>query len=475
MGYFSTENRGAVLAEQAKFVTGNLLRHVAVMALSASVGLMAIFVVDLINMIYISWLGDADLTAAIGYAGAVMFFTTAIGIGLSIGVTVLVAQAVGARDAELARSRATVGLVLGGGLGAVFTAVVWLFLPVIVDLIGATGRTADETLGFLRIYTLSQPMLILGILGASILRAFGEARRAMMVTVWGAIALAALDPVLILWADLELTGAAIAGAGSRGVMMAVALWPVWRRIGGFAPISRAAMADFVRPFAAISAPAILTQMATPVGQALVTRMVGIYGEPAVAGMAIAGRLTPVAFAIIFALSGALGPIVGQNLGAGRMDRVRLVFRDSILFTGAVIVIVSLALFLLRAPLADLFRAEGMTRELVYLFCGPLSLLFFFNGLIFVSNALCNNLGRAFWSTLVNWGRHTIGTVPPALWFGSIWGAQGVLIGQAVGGVVFGLLSVWIGAYAIRHPRLQVVRPVPPPVPPTEVAAGERLA
>lgn len=430
-------------APQAKFVDGNLLRHVAVMSLSASVGLMAIFVVDLINMVYISWLGDPDLTAAIGYAGAVLFFTTAIGIGLSIGVTVLVAQAVGARDAELARQRSTVGLLVGGGLGAVFTAVIWLFLPWIVDLIGARGRTAAETLGFLRIYTVSQPMLILAILGAAILRAFGEARRAMMVTVWGAVVLAALDPVLILWADLELAGAAIAGAGSRLVMMAVALWPVWRRIGGFAPVTRAAMADFLRPFTAISAPAILTQMATPVGQALVTRMVGVYGEPAVAGMAIAGRLTPVAFAVIFAMSGALGPIVGQNLGAGRMERVRRVFRDSILFTALVIAAVSAALFVLRAPLADLFRAEGMTRDLVFLFCGPLSLLFFFNGLIFISNVMCNNLGRPLQSTLINWGRHTLGTVPFAFWMSGSWGAQGVLIGQAAGGVIFGLLAIWL--------------------------------
>ena len=449
---------GQTVAAQAKFVEGNLLRHITVMALSASVGLMAIFVVDLINMVYISWLGDPDLTAAIGYAGAVMFFTTAIGIGLSIGVTVLVAQAVGARDLALARQRATVGLVLGGALGVLFTAVVWVLLPQIVGLIGATGRTADEALNFLRIYTFSQPMLIVAILGAAILRAFGEARRAMMVTVWGAVVLAALDPVLILWLKMELTGAALAGAGSRTVMLAVALWPVWRRIGGFAPITGAAMADFLRPFVAISAPAILTQMATPVGQALVTRMVGVYGEPAVAGMAIAGRLTPVAFAVIFALSGALGPIVGQNLGAGRMDRVARVFRDSIIFTGVVIGLVSLALFLFRAPLADLFKAEGLTRDLLYLFCGPLSLLFFFNGLIFVSNALCNNLGRPFWSTLVNWGRHTVGTVPPAMWLGGMMGAQGVLIGQAVGGVIFGLIAVWMGWYAIRHPKGRAVRP-----------------
>ena len=91
---------------------------------------------------------------------------------------------------------------------------------------------------------------------------------------------------------------------------------------------------------------------------------------------------------------------------------------------------------------------GLTRDLVYLFCGPLSLLFFFNALIFVANALCNNLGAAFQSTLVNWGRHTLGTVPFALWLAMYWGPQGVLIGQAVGGIVFGILAVFLALRVI---------------------------
>ncbi|HMS95438.1 MAG TPA: MATE family efflux transporter, partial [Tabrizicola sp.] len=183
-------------------------------------------------------------------------------------------------------------------------------------------------------------------------------------------------------------------------------------------------------------------VATPVGQAFVTRATSAYGEAAVAGMAIAGRLTPVAFGVIFALSGAIGPIIGQNFGAGRMGRVRRAFFDGLIFTGLVIAFVSALLFILRAPIAAAFHAEGLTRDLVYLFCGPLALLWFFNGMIFVANAVCNNLGRPFWSTLVNWGRHTLGTIPLALWLGGIWGAQGVLIGQALGGVVFGLAAAW---------------------------------
>ncbi len=428
---------------QARFVEGNLFRHVAVMSLTGSVGLMAIFIVDLINMVYISWLKDPVLTAATGYAGAVMFFTTAFGIGLSIGVSALVAQAVGARDPALARERATVGLVLSLIFGTGFAALVLVLLPWIVPALGATGRTADETLYFLQVYTLSQPLLILGIVGSAILRSYGDARRAMMVTVWGAVALAALDPVLILWAGWELEGAAIAGAGSRIVMATMALMPVWRRIGGFAPLTRDGLTRGLRPLFAIAGPAILTQMATPVGQAIVTRMVAGYGEAALAGMAIAGRLTPVAFAMIFALAGAVGPIIGQNLGAGQMARVRRTFREAVVFTAIVIATVSAVLFVLRGPLADLFHATGETRELLFLFCGPLSLLFFFNGLIFVANATCNNLGAAYQSTVINWGRHTLGTVPFAA-LGAQWaGAAGVLVGQALGGVVFGLLAIWL--------------------------------
>jgi Na+-driven multidrug efflux pump len=166
-----------------------------------------------------------------------------------------------------------------------------------------------------------------------------------------------------------------------------------------------------------------------------------FGEAAVAGMAIVGRLTPVAFGVIFAMSGAVGPIIGQNFGAGRVDRVKTAFRDALLFTMMVVGLVTAVLFILRGPIADLFTAEGITRDLIYLFCGPLALAYVFTGALFVSNATFNNLGRPFFSTGVNWGRHTLGTIPFVMVFAGWLGAPGVLIGQAVGGVVFGLIAM----------------------------------
>jgi len=170
----------------------------------------------------------------------------------------------------------------------------------------------------------------------------------------------------------------------------------------------------------------------------------------VAGMAIVGRLTPVAFALIFALSGAVGPIIGQNFGAGLIHRVRETFKDALIFTGLYIALASLLLFVLRAPIADAFGATGETRTLVYLFCGPLALAWFFNGVIFVGNAGFNNLGHPLYSTGINWGRNTLGTIPFVAVGAALYGAPGVLIGQAAGGIIFAGISQYCAQRLIHQ-------------------------
>lgn len=441
----------AQASAQAKFLQGNLFRHISVMSLTASIGLMAIFAVDFVDMIFISMLGRAELAAAVGYAGAILFFTSSFGIGMSIAAGALVARSLGAGDGVLARQRATHALLLGVGFGAVFAAVVWLNLAGLVALLGGKGHTAALAVHYLQIIVPSLPLLMVGMIGGAILRAHGDARRAMMATIWAGVVNAILDPILIFGFDLELTGAALASVAARVAIAVTALLPIIRYYGGFDRPTLTGLSSDMRPIFAIAFPAILTQVATPIGQAYVTRAMAEFGEAAVAGMAITARLTPVAFGILFALSGAIGPIIGQNFGAGYKDRVRRTFWDGILFTGIVALVVSTLLFALRGQIADLFRATGDTRDLVFLFCGPLSLLFFFNGVIFVANAACNNLGRPFQSTMVNWGRHTLGTVPFVILFSAYLGASGVMIGQAVGGVIFAGIAVWQALRAMEKP------------------------
>lgn len=218
---------------QAKFLTGNLFNHVCVMSLTSSVGLMALFFVDFVDMIFISMLGKAELAAAVGYAGAILFFTTSFGIGMAISAGALVARALGGgREAE-ARTRATNALIYGVGFGVLFAAAVWSQLAALVALLGATGETADLAVHYLAIIVPSLPLLVIGMVGGAILRAHGDARRAMFATLYGGAVNAVLDPILIFGLDLDLTGAALASVAARVVIAATSLLPILRHYGGF--------------------------------------------------------------------------------------------------------------------------------------------------------------------------------------------------------------------------------------------------
>lgn len=431
------------MSEQAKFLEGNLLGHITIMSLTSSVGLMAVFAVDFVDMVFISMLGKAELAAAVGYAGAILFFTGSFGIGMAIACGALVARALGQGDKNLARQRATTSLIYGIAFGAVFAALVWANLSTLVELLGATGKTRELSVHYMQIILPSLPLLLVGMVGGAILRAHGDARRSMNVLILAGVVNAILDPILIFGLGLELTGAAIATVTARVTMAGLVLSAIRKHHGGFAHPGASGMAADFRPVFAIALPAILTQLATPIGQAYVTRAMAEFGEEAVAGMAIVGRLTPVAFAVLFALSGAVGPIIGQNAGAGNEARVRTTFKDALLFTACITVVVSVALFLLRPGLDWLFQLDDSeaARTLVFLFAGPLSLLWFFNGVLFVANAAFNNLSHPFYSTVTNWGRHTLGTIPPVMLGAWLFGAPGVLIGQALGGVIFAGVSL----------------------------------
>ena len=176
------------------------------------------------------------------------------------------------------------------------------------------------------------------------------------------------------------------------------------------PSSRAMAGDFASIFY-VAGPALLTNLATPLGAAYVTRSMAVFDPEAVAGQATIDRISPVAFGLTYALSGAVGPILAQNAGAERLDRVRETLRDSSILVLATVLIAWAALALAQDLVVRIFFAHGVTAELVHLFCSWLAAGSLFTGALFVANAAFNNLGYPVLSTAFNWGRATLGTIP----------------------------------------------------------------
>lgn len=434
-------------ATTARFVSGSTMGHVILLAGTGAIGLIAVFGVDLLNLFYISLLGQRAIAAAIGFAGAISFLQVSFSIGMTIGVGALVSHQIGAGHFDVARRLATSSLTAMAvsltllGIATVTT------LDWSLSLLGAAGETRTLAAGYLRITSFSLPLLAIGMGCSALLRSIGDARRAMNVTLIGALVTAALDPLLIFGLHLDLDGAAISTMVSRLSLALLGLYEVGRRHDMLAPLMPRMLAADTRRLLSIAGPAILTNLATPVGAVYVTRTIAGFGPEAVAGQATIDRITPVAFGLVYALSGAIGPIVAQNLGAGRTDRVREALRDALAFVVVAVAAAWIGLALAENGIVAAFSAHGVTAELVRLFCSLLAGSFLFTGALYVANAAFNNLGFPLLSTVFNWGRATLGTIPFAT-YGSTYGPSGVLIGQAAGSLLFGVGAIVMAFRAI---------------------------
>jgi putative MATE family efflux protein len=452
--------------QTAKFVTGSTMRHVAVMTATGSIGLVAIFMVDALNLFYISMLGVKELAAAIGFAGTLMFFTVSVSIGLTIAASALVSRALGRGDREAAARMGGASMLYMGLVTTAIAVAIWPFLDPLIGLLGATGETRSLAVRFLQIVIPSLPLVSMGMCTTGIMRGVGDARRAMYVTLASGAAAAVLDPVFIFGFGLGLDGAAISTVLSRLVMLLVGLHGAHRVHRLIVLPRRDQLVQAARPFFAIGMPAVLTQIATPVGNAYVMVEMARFGDDAVAGWAIVGRIIPVVFGVIFALSGAVGPILGQNYGARRFDRLNDTLRDSLIFVTVYCLLAWALLAIFASGVAGLFGADGEARNLIIFFCLFAAGSFLFNGSLFVANAAFNNLGFATYSTVFNWGRSTLGVIP-FVWVGAqLYGAKGVIAGWGLGAVVFGLAAVIVAFRVVRTigDRSPSGTDLPPPPP-----------
>lgn len=455
---------------EGRFLTGSTMGHVVRMTATGAFGITFVFLVDAANLFWVSQLGDPQLIAAIGFAFAIQFFSVSSGVGLMIAATAIVSRSIGARQRSAAREQAGAAIVIAAGAQALVAALAVIFRHDLVRLAGAEGETAALAARYLAITMPSLVPMAAGMICSGVLRAEGLGAKAMYVTLSSGLVLMLIDPVLILWMGLGLDGAAIGLVLFRVALMGMGLYFAVTAHQLIARPNRAGLARVLRPYAIVAGPAIATQLATPAGNYFLTIVISDFGDDAVAAWAVVGRLTVVAFGGIFALSGAVGGIFGQNYGAGHYDRLRSTYRDALFFC-VIYTIAAWGLLILAGPyVIAAFALTGQGAEVVRAFTTVGVGGFIFIGALFVSNAAFNNLGKPARSTLVNWAKDGVFSWPAAALLAPVFGAPGVIYGQALAGAVVGLGAViwgWRYVASLKGPPdpaldAEPLRPYPNP-------------
>lgn len=264
-----------------RYTEGSVFRHVSGLSITSAIGLFAIFVVDLVDVFFISILGEPELAAAVGFAGVGLFFGAAICIGLAIAISTTVAQSIGSAasggsaacdvaEAGEARRLATHGLLLSLCLTVPLTVLSVVYARELLALTGAQGRPLDLAVGYFRIVGASLPILGLAMAATSLLRATGDGTRSMWSTIIAGLVNAVLDPLFIFGLSLGLSGAAAASVLSRCTVAGIALAAVMKRHGLIGrPVASRFFGD-ARELAGIAVPSLITNLSTPIGSAWVT-------------------------------------------------------------------------------------------------------------------------------------------------------------------------------------------------------------
>lgn len=438
------------MTTQGRFLTGSTMGHVVRMTATGALGITFVFLVDAANLFWVSMLGDARMVAAIGFAFAIQFFSVSSGVGLMIGATALTSRSIGAGNRAEARRIAGSAVILAAVAQALVAGLVVAMRYPILEFAGAQGETLDLAARYLAITLPSLVVMAVGLVASGVLRAEGDGKRAMFVTLSSGSVSMVVDPLLIYWLELGLDGAASGLVLSRCIMMVAALFFATRVHDLIARPQPGDILRHMRPFLAIALPAILTQQATPFGNYVLTKVLSQFGDEAVAGWAVVGRLSVVVFGGVFSLSGAIGGIFGQNFGAGQYDRLTSTYRDAILFCLGY-TLVAWALLVTAHPVIVTAFGLGPDGALVlWAFTHVGAGAFCFTGAFFVANAAFNTLGRPTLATGLTWIRDGVLTLPVAIWVAGQVGAVGVIYAQAGLGVVMGALAALWGWHFVRN-------------------------
>jgi putative MATE family efflux protein len=336
--------REALRGSHQDFTAGNLNRAIMLLAIPMVLEMVLESLFAVVDVFWVGHLG-ADAIATVGLTESLLSLVIAVGFGLGMSTTAMVARRIGEKDPADAAVAGVQAIILGLTASFLVGLPCWIYAPRLLQLMGASPQIVAVGSGYARIALGGCGAIVMLFLNNAIFRGAGDAAIAMRLLWVSNIINLVLDPCLIFgWGPfprLGVTGAALATFIGRSIGVLYQFYRLLRgteRIHILSTQLRLNVGVLFR-LIRVSLTAILQFAIADVSWIGLVRIVSLFGSAALAGYTIAIRIVIFVILPSWGLSNAAATLVGQNLGAKQPERAeQSVWRTgtyNMIFLGAV--------------------------------------------------------------------------------------------------------------------------------------------
>lgn len=342
---------------QPDFTKGNIAKHIKYLAVPASVGM---FFTTMYNVVDTYYAGEfsTDALAALSLSFPIFFIILAFSFGTATGVSVLVANAIGAKRNNQARKYFTQSVSYSLILSVFLTIIGILLMEKVFVFMGAEAKYLHFALDYTRVIFLGSVFFVFSFLLEFVLNALGDTRTPRNAMILGFVLNIFLDPWFLFGGfglpALGIAGVAYATIATTAISVIYKFCKIYELgfLKGFNYRNLIPQKKIFREISEQGFPSSMNMMTVSFGIFIITYFVGVYGKEAVAAYGITTRIEQIAVLPAMGLNTAVMTLVGQNNGAKKYKRIGKILHKAIQY-GSVIMLFGTAFIY--------FGAEGLMK------------------------------------------------------------------------------------------------------------------
>ncbi|MBQ8310273.1 MAG: MATE family efflux transporter [Clostridia bacterium] len=400
------------------------------LAIPNTVGLLVISAYSLADSYFVSELGT-EASAAVGVTFSLHVLIQAVGYTLGMGAGSLLSRSMGKQKIAEASQYALAAILLSLLCGGAISASGLAFRDPLLRLLGATEAVYPLASAYITPLLWSAPAMCASFVFSQLLRAEGRAVYSMLGLAVGSGLNIALDPLFINVLDFGIAGAAIATLISQCVsaLFLVCAYPLHHsHLQPFEKIRLSALLDTGKILVA-GLPSLFRQGFSGVAAILLNRAAASSGDAAVAAMSLVSRIFILVFSLCLGIAQGMMPVAGYNHGAGNHERIRRAYLFSMIASTAVMLLISIPLFLFSPQILAWFRDDPKLIEIGAFALRAQSVVLFTHGTVTSTILLLQAIGHPYLGTLLAAARQGIFFLPLIFLLPVQWELTGVELTQ----------------------------------------------